>query len=239
MPPENAMLCRQCGYVLDGLPGNSNCPECGSDIAGSIDPFLRHLPPWEMAGSWKRWPLRYAATVWAIWGHPSGFFRTLRMRVDSPAGRGFERINWFIAALMLTAAAVLHLVWFFSVLWSWDGLAALFTSLYLALPIFLITWLFLMLMIGLSARLTAWEAGFRGYRLSYRTARRVLYYHSAHLLPVAAAALVSVAGHSLLCNWQDSTFAYLYSLSGQVIVSAAYLFLVYWLAMRNALYANY
>jgi hypothetical protein len=94
----------------------------------------------------------------------------------------------------------------------------------------------------LAARLTAWEAAFRGYRLPHRVVLRGLDYHSPHYLPVAAGAFLTVAGYQvlLMLGVLDGLSAprYLYTLCGEVVVSAGYLFWTYWVAMRNMLFAN-
>ena len=107
------------------------------------------------------------------------------------------------------------------------------------LPLFV--YLALLATIRLAARLTAWEANYRGFRLPLGVVIRALYYHSAHLLPVSLVALLTCEIYNyLLVNWLQRTSEpiYLYILSGEVIVAAAYLFYTYWIGMRNWMYAN-
>src|SRR2546430_16884981 len=47
MPDERSTLCEGCGYTLDGLPDESNCPECGRPISESTSLERRRLPEWE------------------------------------------------------------------------------------------------------------------------------------------------------------------------------------------------
>ena len=69
-----------------------------------------------------------------------------------------------------------------------------------------------------------------------------MHYHSAHYLPVGLAAVATVLGYQFLlarsiCSPYSAT-TYLYVLSGEVVVFAVYLFMTYWTAMRNLMYAN-
>ena len=93
-----------------------------------------------------------------------------------------------------------------------------------------------------AVRLTAWEAAYRGYRLPLPVVLRAMYYHAAHYLPVAVVVFVTVVGFAYLWSHKlvetKSAQTYLYVLSGEVIVAAAYLFNTYWAGMRNMLYAN-
>ena len=72
--------------------------------------------------------------------------------------------------------------------------------------------------------------------------RRALNYHSAHYLPVALAAAATVFGYQFLLARANlspySATTYLYVLSGEVVFFAFYLFMTYWKAMRNLMYAN-
>jgi hypothetical protein len=95
----------------------------------------------------------------------------------------------------------------------------------------------------LAARLTAWEANYRGFRLPHPVVLRALYYHTAHWLPVALLGVITIGGYLLLTilnivDGQTTGQAYLIVLSSEVIVAAAYLFINYWTAMRNLMYAN-
>ena len=94
----------------------------------------------------------------------------------------------------------------------------------------------------LATRLTVWEAAYCGFRLPHAVVLRALYYHSAHTLPVALLVMLTVAAYSWLQSGAylqiTSAPAYLYVLSGEVIVASVYLFATYWIAMRNLMYAN-
>jgi hypothetical protein len=98
------------------------------------------------------------------------------------------------------------------------------------------------LTINLAARLTAWEAAYRGYRLPHGVVLRALYYHAAHFLPVALVALITCGGYNLIQRSGDLQMTtgstYVYVLCGEVIVAAGYLFNTYWIGMRNLMYAN-
>jgi hypothetical protein len=136
-------------------------------------------------------------------------------------------------------AAYGHLMTHYQAIWmpTWQpGSAVAFPFAVLALAAIAgTTWL--------AARLTAWEAAYRGLRLPLRVVKRGLYYHAAHYVPVALLAVAVVFGYRWLIaagcvNIFESMQRYLYSLAGAVIVSAGYLFKTYWIGMRNMMYAN-
>ncbi len=95
---------------------------------------------------------------------------------------------------------------------------------------------------ALASRLTAWEAAYRGLRLPRPVVQRALHYHSAHYLPVALLAFLTVVGHQALIHRDLGidrfAFRYLYILCAEVILAAGYLFSTYWTGMRNLMYAN-
>jgi hypothetical protein len=95
---------------------------------------------------------------------------------------------------------------------------------------------------SLAARLSAWEAAYRGMRLPHQVVVRGLQYHSAHYLPVALLAFTTVAGYQILLAThvltELSAPRYLYILCAEVILSAGYLFSTYWKGMRNMMFAN-
>ena len=51
IPADTDVLCEHCGYVLNGLPPGSNCPECGRPAADS-DPALRTPTAWEKSAGY-------------------------------------------------------------------------------------------------------------------------------------------------------------------------------------------
>ena len=71
---------------------------------------------------------------------------------------------------------------------------------------------------------------------------RAMYYHAAHYLPVGLVACVTSVGYTLLLArgtfGQDTGTVYLWTLCGEVVAGAIYLFITYWAGMRNIMYAN-
>jgi hypothetical protein len=101
----------------------------------------------------------------------------------------------------------------------------------------------LTLLTRFAARLTNWEATYRGLRLPVPVVRRGLAFHAAHYLPVAIVALVTTAAYQIALHlhqmyWLIHWKIYLGVLCAEVILGAAYLFNTYWIAMRNMMYAN-
>jgi hypothetical protein len=233
-PSELDLLCERCGYVLNNLPIDSRCPECGSLIAES-SPSLRFPAPWERADR-PNWRGFWQTTSQVIFS-PSGFFRSLAIHVPDDGSASFAMIHFSIASALFGAAAEGHLAWLlpltgYSSALRWPGgIAAALLA-------------FVTLLVGteLAARLTNWEATYRGYRMPLPVVRRGMRYHAGHYLPVALCTYAIVLGYRELQQYMklDAPFElyYLYTLCGAVILAAAYLFQTYWIGMRNLMYAN-
>ena len=237
-PEETDILCENCGYMLNGLPASGKCPECGTDIDLSVSEQFRQPSLWESIGDPRPKWLRFLLTTSQIIFQPKRFFRGSTSRGQVPPAYRFAQIHWITAALLFGLGAWLH----------WESEVGLHTlnppgwvtpTLLIALPILI--YLATAIIIRLAARLTTWEAAYRGYRLPAAVVLRALYYHSAHLLPVALTVFITCAGYNYLCGnprIADREMTYLYILCGEVIVGAGYLFNTYWIGMRNWMYAN-
>jgi hypothetical protein len=238
-PDETDILCENCGYMLNGLPDSGNCPECGSPIDLSVSRRFRTPPLWEDADRpiWDR----FFRTSGQIIFQPKRFYRSMTSRGQVEPAIRFARIHLVLSACLLGYAGWLHWTWFQTDIVRvpstprWLNLAmfpALAVGIYVALS----------LLIRLAARLTAWEAAYRGYRLPHTVVLRALYYHTSHFIPVALAAWITVWGYTRLrlhgYLQLTSGTDYLYVLSGLVVVCAIYLFDTYWISMRNLMYAN-
>jgi hypothetical protein len=93
--PDRDALCESCGYALQTLRPDGDCPECGTPIDDS-HPRHRTGPPWENLASLATW----LATVRALARHPRQTFR--RMRVD---GSPMRPRSFLANAAILTAIA--------------------------------------------------------------------------------------------------------------------------------------
>ena len=237
IPEETDVLCEACGYVLNGLPGGARCPECGRPAAES-DPALRAPTAWEQtAHEGSPSGGAFLATSAAVLFRPTRFYRTLATRADTAQAVWFAQIYWGLSSLLLGLAGYAHAAWF---VWG-DPRNPLHPVAWVlfAIP----TYGFIVLMNLLAARLTHWEASYRGLRLTLPVVRRGLYYHAIHYLPVAAVAAATVVGYGYMVRRgavdpTGATTFYLYTLSGEVVLAAVYLFKTYWIAMRNMMYAN-
>jgi hypothetical protein len=237
VPTETDVLCESCGYVLNGLPPDSRCPECGLP-AGDSDPALRHLTPWEQTDG-DAFPSAgaFLSTSAAVLFRPSRFYRTLATRTDTPLATTFAQIYWMTASVFFGLAAWAHATWFIF----HDPKAQL--NLLAVVGVSALAYAFLVSMNRLAAWLTHWEATYRGLRLTLPVVRRGLRFHAIHYVPVALAAAFTVVLYANLVRvgWLDlttTTTYYLYTLSAEVILAALYLFVTYWAAMRNIMYAN-
>ena len=237
IPAETDVLCEACGYVLNGLPPDSNCPECGRPAAES-DPALRRPTAWEQSGEdGMASGGAFLATSAAVLFRPSRFYRSLATRTDTAAAVTFAQIYWILSSMLLGLAVYAHAAWFVfgDVRTPLDGLRWVLH----AVPVYA----FLVGMTAIASRLTRWEASYRGLRLTLPVVRRGMRFHAIHYVPVAAlaAATVFTYGHLVRSGTLDptaTTTTYLYALCGEVVLAAAYLFKTYWAAMRNMMYAN-
>lgn len=245
VPELSEVLCSSCGYVLNGLVHTGVCPECGKPIVDSLGDD-RKPPAWETAEDSHRL-MGFIRTTMRVILRPAQFYRTLNVRGSIEAARSFAKIHWLITAGLFGVTAATHAV-------SPSGLGAfpdfpdfpggpwaLFA--FLAVLLSALTYVGLDLITRLASRLTTWEATYRGIRLPYNIVLRGMFYHAAHYLPVALAAMIVVEGYPLLWRFFSQSLPalpmiYLYVLCGLVIVSAIYLFQTYWIGMRNMMYAN-
>lgn len=240
VPAETSVLCESCGYTLDGLPTTGQCPECGADIAQSTSADGRKMPVWEDVsvdgiGIW-----RFLSTTMEVLLHPRRFYRTLATRRQDLAALRFARIHWGLSSFFFAGALAIHAYWYQRYLlgpavwggvwWVWGG-GTLFI------------YLFLWATTRLAARLTAWEAAYRGYRLPLDVVLRSLYYHAAHYQPVAWVAFTTVFVNwaMIRTQWISEATAqrYLIVLCAEVFLSAGYLFKTYWTGMRSTMFANH
>ncbi len=238
-PAQLDILCENCGYILNGLPPSGDCPECGQPVAQSVANDGRAPSAWE-DDSIARIPA-FLRTTLAVILRPGRFYRSTLARGGLDRPLQFARLHWMIASLMFAAAARMHANWID------DYRRPLWKAHW---PLLIIEWLFISIMIyflmqlttKLAARLTAFEASYRGIRLPRTAVSRALYFHAAHFTPVALLAVLTVDGYSQLVTHaivESSTVViYLYVLSAEVILCAGYLFLTYWAGMKNIMYAN-
>jgi hypothetical protein len=235
------VLCEGCGYVLNGLPADSRCPECGKPIEESAG-HERTATPWES----QRPAAGFVRTSMEVIFKPTAFYRTLAVRGSVESARRFAIVHWWIAAALFGITCATHTVWYWFRIQSMRSPlqspreVAIFIAAAVVLTV--MTYFALDWITRIAARLTNWEATYRGIRLPYDIVLRGMYYHAAHYLPVGLVAFVTVIGYQLLLSMNamglDSGTKYLYALSALVVVSAGYLFNTYWIGMRNMMYAN-
>ncbi|MEM1011318.1 MAG: hypothetical protein AAGI46_03750 [Planctomycetota bacterium] len=243
MSDDGGILCESCGYRLDGLPVEGNCPECGTPVRLSTVDSPRTLSAFEEhngASAFWRTTLR-------IWLKPAKAFATLRSRVDDQTralGASFGRDHLMLASVPAALAMTGHLELNVG---SIGAAVSPGPPKFLMLgPVFLVTlllaWSGLMLGRKLIIAVATFEARWRGMRLPGPVVRRVMDYHVAHLLPVTLmAALVVVAANvafHLGLAGPATFFNYLVALCGVIVVGSVWLFWTFWLAMSNMLRAN-
>jgi hypothetical protein len=241
-PADTDLLCEKCGYILNGLNPEGNCPECGAPIAPSTIANPRQPSSWEQPQTGQAAAVRFLATTFAVVFQPTRFYRNITARDNPAPAQRFARIHWFLAAVLFGLTSWMHWAWYEQTIVK-TPVPSTLVSIGFLVELIAITLVLIVLTTNLAVKLTAWEGAHRGYRLPVRVVMRALYFHAAHFLPVALIALITVAGYSALESrgvfQQTSAVKYLYVLCGEVIVSAIYLFNTYWIGMRNLMYANY
>jgi hypothetical protein len=237
VPAETDWLCEHCGYVLNGLNPGGRCPECGQ-LTDESAQNLRKPPAWEDPAA-GHIVARFLRTSAMVIFRTKPFYRSLQTRADRTWSMAFARIYWLIVSVMLAIGGYWHLDWSINL---HRNLTAPMTLLFIA-AIAIVIYGSFVLTTALAARLTNWEATYRGYRMPTRVVRRGLDYHAAHYLPVAIVATLTIlAFHELQLRYPAKSaewgMRYLYVLSAEVILSASYLFTTYWTAMKNMMYAS-
>jgi hypothetical protein len=238
IPPEGSILCENCGYTLDGLPDDGNCPECGYPVAKSRIDDGRTLPAWEDV-SRGRPRLRFLATTAAIIFRPATFYRSLQTRRDNATALLFAQAHWLLSAVLFGLALTIHMQWYFRYL----ILGVRVNSIAIFVASVIVIYALAYGTTYLAAWLTAWEAAYRGIRLPKPVVLRGLYYHSAHYLPVGLLAVATTGAFAILCAyrpqfWLPQASRYLLILCVEVLLGAGYLFKTYWTGMRGMMYAN-
>lgn len=242
VPDETDTLCESCGYTLNGLPHESNCPECGQPILHSTRADGRGFTGFEE----RPGASSFFATTVAVLARPRRFYRGIVTRTDHPAAGWFAQRHRLIAAALFSAAAVGYAKWiaetagrgFVLRRLMWDHVA----SFALAVVLFAAVFALLTGLTRLAAWLSALEGRYWGMRLPQHAVLRCLQYHTACYLPISLLAATAVWGYRAMLgtgvvSWTSALY-YPWILSGLVILSAGYLFRQYMIAMRAIRFAN-
>lgn len=90
---EFTLLCERCGYVLEGLAREGNCPECGLEIAAAIGE-ARRGSPWQRQPNLRGW----ASTHLEALRRPVRLMKSIMIET--------EVSRWFGAWTILAASAL-------------------------------------------------------------------------------------------------------------------------------------
>ncbi|MBC7782902.1 MAG: hypothetical protein H7144_03605 [Burkholderiales bacterium] len=237
-PESTDILCEECGYLLNGLPDTGNCPECGSPVARSTTQSPRRLPAWE-DDTIASGVARFQRTAIPVLLHPRRFFVTLAVREADRRSRKFMLFALALATYLNTKTILVHYAMTALIAPPVEWLPSwLLLLLVMPVAIFAVWWVTLELV----AYLSAMEGKYWGYRLDRRHVRRAIQYVSIHIPVASVLPMLTVTGYAIMLGLtrDNGRFMaeYLYVLSGCVVVTAVYLFRVYWLAMRGIMFAN-
>ncbi len=234
-PPDlSDTLCEACGYRLNGLPENGNCPECGQPVADSTIASPRRDPMWETS---PRTGLFH--TLKQVLLRPNHFFRTLALHEQTPQSRKLGIICIAVAAWMNMKTIAVH--YFITIYLSVapDWLLPLWVLPIVVLVLSFLAWWGVIQLVGY---LTTLEGAFWGMRLPRPIVKRVLQYWSVHVAGTSIVmAFIPIIFLLILVSDRDAGLhmvKYLYVLSGAVIVAAIYLFRIYWIAMKAIMFGN-
>jgi hypothetical protein len=232
-PELTDILCESCGYRLGGLPEAGNCPECGRPIADSTTRSPRRPPAWETKARNR------GGTFFRALLSPRRFFSTLNLHGDTSRSRWFAAIFLGVATLMNAKTIIYHYANTTLLTISPPWLPPLWLAP--ALPVLI--GLFWYLNLELVAYLSAAEGKYWGLRLPRTIVRRALHYWTVHAAVVSiVVSFVPLAYLLMLVSTERAGLhfaAYLYTLSGAVVLGAFYLFWTYWIAMKSIMYGNF
>ncbi|MBX3361419.1 MAG: hypothetical protein KF705_08290 [Phycisphaeraceae bacterium] len=99
---EYTLLCERCGYVLEGLAQDGNCPECGTPIAESLPGNTRTGTDWQRSPA----PHSFLTTLWRTLAQPRRTFD--RLRIDARSTGSLEAWTTLLAAALFVAPSFVY-----------------------------------------------------------------------------------------------------------------------------------
>ncbi len=165
--PNADSLCETCGYRLQGLPPEGNCPECGTAIQAS-HPDHRPGLLWQQRQTLRTW----WTTNWCVMMHPKQSFRRMNTGGSSDEEFMFFITNGFVASMI-------YIISWFGVVRRYGGPPVGTESLPFCCSVFpAIAVLTFLEAIGITH-----FSGKRGWRIPFRKSFRLCAYCSAGWFP--------------------------------------------------------
>ncbi|MCC5785924.1 MAG: hypothetical protein JJU33_04385 [Phycisphaerales bacterium] len=194
--PEFVPLCEQCGYVIESLPEDSACPECGRPIASSLAE-ARPGSPWQ-AG---RGPaaVRWAFTAWAIARRPRQVFSSIKF--DRSRNAGLLWPSLFGASGFTIASALTPIVLRDIAATSSKTLLTPETALLLGLTVLIPVTILLALVTLLTDFFLRSFASLQGFRAHSSINETVICHASTGWLLGAFAGCMAVTSSSAVLHW--------------------------------------
>lgn len=185
----HTLLCETCGYLVETLPPEGACPECGRAIRDSA-PGARPGSAWQRRPGVRSW----AATGWGVLIRPSRVFETISIGVSTD--RWLLVTNLAVAGVVVAALPTARLVAGRDPVVAWVTKGGVFAGesrhwmmALAALATFLVVFALLLLLTWIEAVGVRFFGGRRGWRVTRGVAWSVCS-HASYGWVVAAALLV-------------------------------------------------
>lgn len=190
---EYELLCERCGYSIEGLPRETNCPECGKPVVESV-PEARPGTAWQQGPSFRSW----LATIAGSLCSPRATARSVRIEPQRAASLHWTNVTVAAGLVTLVPASIYAIqsargeapyplpAW----TWPWEGTPLSWLGVILML---LVWWTAMLIVLAFLTDVEAWGIRTFGRIHGRRITRTVARTITAHATAgwVVAAGFVS------------------------------------------------